>query len=38
VTKAKDTDTKDATPKEDAADGEDVCPVCGRKGRPPGHH
>jgi len=34
------TKAKNAEPKEvvDDDDVEDVCPVCGRKGRPPGHH
>ena len=33
-----DTDAPESAPTELDEDGEEVCSVCGRKGRPPGHH
>lgn len=32
------TPNTDPAPVEENEDGEEVCSVCGRKGRPPGHH
>jgi len=37
MTKAKGTEPKEVVD-DGEGEGEDVCPVCGRKGRPPGHH